>query len=259
MSIKAYAPNIPILLVHDDKQELTEKEMQFFDIVKIADKEDYGREYQRMKLCVDKYTEFENTLYIDVDTMWFPKKSVAELFANIEGRDFWIGMNGFYAPKSKMKTSVNYTYWGDPAAIVNHFKLENNLPQTISGLFYFTKSERITKMFELAREVYDDKKAPVIKWANGKPDEYCFNVALSKVGYSQNESHLVYFDKINGTINNSSIYKGFWAMAAGGNELNHKMAKMYNDLVDIYADAYEMPKHYHRDKKTFIPERRGRV
>lgn len=264
MSIKAYEPTANITLIHDDSiKNLTPEELSFFDILKPVNESDFivggTRQYQRLKLCVDKYSDYDCTLYIDVDTIWFPKKEINQLFYGLKDKPFVIGTNGFYNPKTRAKTSLNYTYWGNQEEIARYFQLINPLPQTISGVFYFEKCDLTRDIFSTARKIYNDPNCPHIKWANGKPDEYCFNVALSQLDYMNDETHFVYFDKVNGAMNNDKIYQYFWGAAAGGNKLQPQIRRLYNDLVDLYSNHFGIKKHYHVDKKTIIPERNSNV
>lgn len=263
MSIKAYEPSIKLCLVHDNKAtaHLTKDELSLFDSFKIADPADYTingqTQYQRLKLCLDKYTPFENTLYIDVDTLWFPKKKVSDLIEHLSGFDFYIGKNAEHKSGDK-KVAVNgYTYWEDPEKIAQYFKLKNPLPQTISGVFWFKQCAFTKALFARSLVIYGDKFAPCAKWANGKPDEYCFNVALSEMNYSQRNCHLVYFDKANGQISREQMFLNFWGVAAGGNRLSDAVRLLYNDLVNLYHKAMPMPvKRLHVDKVAVIKERR---
>lgn len=264
MSIKAYDPDVKICLVHDEKaiNHLSEAERSLFDILKEADPSDYtidGKtQYQRMKLCVNKYTPFEATMYIDVDTLWFPEKKISDLLKPLLAHDFFIGKNGEYDPVTKKKTGLNYTYWGQDWKIVRYHRLKNILPQTVSGVFWFKKSEFGDKVFARALEIYADKKAPCNKWANGKPDEYCFNVALCELGYTQVNTHFVYFDKTSGEMPRETIFNLFWGMAAGGNKLTERVRLLYNDLVSMYHDAFKFEqKRLHVDKIVMIAERRN--
>jgi hypothetical protein len=261
MSIKAHDQDVEIILIHDNvaTAHLTKEELGIFNKLKIADPIDYTlkeAEFQRIKLCVDKYTEFEGTLYLDVDNLWFPKKQISNLIDALESKDFFIGKNGQYNPKSRIRSSATYTYWEEPAKIVNYFNLKNNLPQTISGAFWFKKTEFTQKVFDRAREIYNDPAAPCMKWANGKPDEYCFNVALSELNYEQQDSHLVYFDKINGNLNRRQIYDNFWGMAIGGNKLSSALTSLYNELVDLYCLAFDFKPRYCVNKDKVISERK---
>lgn len=265
MSIKADAPEVNITLIHDETiNSLSEEEKAFFDILKPVKKEDFflnGKaQYQRLKICVDKYSDYDYSLYIDVDSIWFPGKNINNLFEAISGREFLIGYNGHYDPITKQKTNRNYTYWNtELPKLCAYFDLKNKLPQTISGTFYFKKGEFSNDLFRIAREVYDDLKAPVIKWGGGKPDEYCFNIALSKLNYTQEELHFLYFDKVNGPMTKDRIFSSFWGLAAGGNKLQMNVKRLYNDLVTLYSEHFKIKKHYHVDKKTIIPERLANV
>lgn len=265
MSLKAYDPGVQIALVHDSSaiSHLSKEEKNLFDQFIIADPQDYtidGKtQYQRVKLCLDKYTPFDGSLYIDVDTIWFPKKKISDLLQNLEEFDFYIGKNGEYNPASRTGTGQNYTYWGRQHLIIRYHKLRNTLPQTVSGVFWFKKSVFSAEVFARAQAIYTDRMAPCVKWANGKPDEYCFNVALSEMAYSQKDAHFVYFDKINGQIDRERIFNNFWGMAAGGNKLAPKVADFYNDLVLMYQSAFSdtiKEKRLHVDKVSVIKERR---
>lgn len=263
MSVKAYEPSIQIALVHDNKAiaHLKPEEKALFNNLIVADASDYtidgGTQYQRMKLCANKYSPFQNSLYIDVDTMWFPEKRITDLIDHLKGFDFFIGKNGEYDPATRKKTGLNYTYWGEVWKIQRYHRLKNPMPQTISGVYWFKRCDFTDRLFNRALEIYADKKAPCNKWANGKPDEYCFNVALSEMGYQQINSHIVYFDKTNGNIPREQMFNNFWGMAAGGNRLTERVKDLYNDLVNLYHQAFKFEiKRMHVDKIVTIAERR---
>lgn len=283
MSIKAYEPAIQICLVHDEKaiSHLSDTEKSLFDILKVADPIDYTIEgktqYQRMKLCAYKYSPFESSLYIDVDTLWFPEKKISDLIDRLQAHNFFIGKNGEFDPGTKKHVSRveeidqdgnkkvtlvqapnNYTYWGEIWKIQRYHRLKNSIPQTISGVFWFKKCSFCDALFTRTLEIYADKKAPCNKWANGKPDEYCFNVALSEMAYEQPNTHFVYFDKTNGNLTREVMFNNYWGMAAGGNRLSEAVRSLYNDLVNLYHQAFKFEsKRMHIDKINVISERRN--
>ena len=264
MSLKAYDPSIQICLVHDNKAiaHLGDAELELFDTLIVADEADYlidgKKQYQRLKLCAYKYSPFINSLYIDVDTIWFPKKKVSDLISSLMQYDFYIGKNTDFDPADKVKRMSNYTYWGDPVKTSRYFGLKNKMPQTISGVFWFKKCEYCAGIFSRALQVYGDKKAPTQKWANGIADEYCFNVSLSERNYQQDNCHIVYFDKSNGNISREQMFSNFWGLAAGGNKLSYIVRDLYNDLVDLYHTNFNFEiKRKHVDKIAVIKERRN--
>lgn len=268
MSVKAYDSDIKVALLHDNNsiKHLTPKEISIFDELIFIPESDYTidgkKQYQYLKVCVDKYTPFDNTTVIDADTIWFPDKKFSWFLGEMIHRDFWIGYNDEYDLKRRSSKTANYTFWGlgtnsnsGAAKIVEYHKLTHNLPQTVSGIFFFKKGEFSTELFERARNIYNNP-SPNVPWANGKPDEYCFNVALSQMGYTQDRGHVVYFDKVCGKQSYEQIYGNYWCMANGGAKCEQFIRDLYNKLVKKYVIrlGYENL-YYHVDKKDQIPER----
>lgn len=265
LSLKASTPDVPIALVYEPHtiSRLSDRELAFFDHF-IQMPEDWytingKKQYQRSKLCVNLVTNHKDinwdyTIYMDADNIWLDKP-VSWLFGELHSKKFYIGMNGEYNAVTKQVTGKGYTYWGEPKDICKYHNIRK-LPQTVSGFLYFKNGPEADEIFEKARAVYDDPKAPTILWANGKPDEYCMNVALGEMNYSQGPAHIFYFDKINGSIDEYKIKERFWGIATGGNVVSSKLIHIYNRLVEKYCYlAGIKTRHFHVDKKDVITER----
>lgn len=269
LSIKDQSPDIPIALVYEPSAlaQLTEIELGFFDRFIELPAEYYmvkGKpQYQRAKLCIDLITaklKWDFVFYMDADNLW-NQKPIEALFNKIKDRQFYIGYNGHYHAGTKQRTNINYTYWvrpgGSEKTICNYHKIEKFLPQTVSGFMFFKKGEKANQMFEKAREVYDDPGTPTMTWANGKPDEYCINIALALQDYTQEKAHIFYFDNINGTIKNELIEENFFGFATGGNKVSPKLVHLYNYKVNQLCIKHGIKsRHYHVDKKDVIAERK---
>lgn len=261
MSLKAYDPKVNITLLHDNDSisHLEEREKSIFNnrvfIPEDAYTIDGQKQYQYLKLCVDQYTPYEHTVVIDADTIWFPEKRISWFIGEKSNEDFWINVNGYYDIAKKTNYSVNYTYWGKEKEIVKHHELTGNLLQTVSGMFSFIKGEYSEKIFALARKVYNEP-SPNKPWANGKPDEYCFNVALNKVGHWQDREVAVYFDKASGAMPYEKIYSEFWCLANGGSRCPQFVVQLYNKLVKKYVIRLGFKNlYFHQQKGEIIPER----
>lgn len=263
MSLKVYQRDLSITLLCEPQAiaHLTDQEKSFFDIIKQVDEADYligdTKQYQRVKLCVNKYTPYDYTFYMDADNIWFDKK-VSWLFGELCQKDFYIGLYGQYDVRTNKKTRIGYTYWSDNLKeLCSYFNITGVLPQTVSGFYYFRKCQWVDEMFSEALSIYDDQKAPVIRWAGGKPDEYCFNVALAKKNYIQDPFDVFYFDKINKVIDNDQIYKNFWGIATGGNIVSSNLIVLYNRLVNKYCAIFGITeRRYHVNKIKVVPERK---
>lgn len=261
MSLKAYEPKVNITLLHDNEaiSHLDTREKNLFDNLIFIPEDLYTiqgqKQYQYIKLCVDKFTPYEHTVVIDADTIWFPDKKISWFIGEKSNDPFWINVNGYFDAKTKTDYSVNYTYWAKPKDIIKFHKLEGNLLQCVSGMFSFVKGDYSDKIFELARQVYNEPSINK-EWANGKPDEYCFNIALNKVGHWQEREIAVYFDKASGVLPYEKIYSDFWCLANGGSKCPQFVVQLYNRLVKKYAIRMGYKNlHFHEQKSAVIPER----
>jgi len=259
LSLKAYDEKIKVCLLHDNKsiEHLTKPELDCFDkFIEIDPKDIQNSQYQRSKLCVYKYSPYDFTVYMDVDSIWLPGKTPSMFIGDVLSDQFRIGMYGGYNIEQNRILKEGYTFWGEPIMIAKYHNLQGIMPQTISGYFSFWKSPENEALFNMALEVYDDQDAPAKKWAGGKADEYCFNVAMCKLGRRQDEFHPVYFDKVNGKLTGEEIYKNYWSMAMGTHKVTDNLVVLYNALVNKYSQVKGMDtRHYHVDKRDVIPER----
>lgn len=266
LSIKDKCKDVPIALVYESNSlsELTENELTYFDEFLELPAKYYTvngqKQYQRAKLCLDIFANqlgWDHVIYMDADNLWLDKP-VDWLFGQLFKHDFYIGCNGHYNVKTKSYTGKGYTYWVYPniKTACEYHKIEKILPQTVSGFLYFKRGPKADETFRKARDVYDDPNAPTIVWANGKPDEYCMNIALGQENYTQEEAHIFYFDKINNTLRNEVIEAKFWGFATGGNVVSPKLVHWYNARVNtLCINNGISSRHYHVDKKDVITER----
>lgn len=267
LSIKHTTPDVPIAIVYEPQSisKLTERELTYFDHFVELPESYYTvggkKQYQRAKLCVNLITNklgWDYTIYMDSDNIWFDKP-VSWLFGQLCSRDFYIGYNGDYDVRTNKYTNKGYTYWAlndNIKGVCKYHNIENLLPQTISGFFYFKNGQKADETFKKARTVYDDPKAPTITWANGKPDEYCINIALAQENYKQEQAHVFYFDKINGSLREDAVKQRFWGFATGGNAVNPRLVHWFNQRVNVLCTIHKIDtRHYHIDKKDVILER----
>ena len=266
LSLKDKNPDVPIAIVYEPSaiSQLSERELAYFDhFIEIPESfytVNGSKQYQRAKLCVNIITNklgWTHTMYMDADNLW-NEKPLDWLFGQLHKRDFYIGMNGHYNVITKQYTGNGYTYWANPdvKTVCKYHDIKKILPQTISGFVFFKNGEFADEVFTKALEVYDDPKAPTIVWAGGKPDEYCMNVALGQLDYTQEPAHIFYFDKINGSRKEDSITSTFWGFATGGNQVNPRIIHLFNRKVNALCIKHKIPtRHYHIDKKDVILER----
>ena len=264
MSLKTNSPNIHITVLYSKSsiKSLRKWHLNYFDnmIECPADVYKVGKsnQYQRAKLYTYRFSPYEETIYLDADVVWNPDRKVESFFETIDNVDFTVCNKGYYSPKYKHHEKNGYTYWGSAEQIANYFKLENRLYQCQTTFFYFKRNEKIEEMFKKALEVYDDPKAPCCQWAGGKPDEFCFNVAMSQCNIRPHKFNYmpVYIQFTDGIRGKDYILDYYWVTSNCGNRVHVTVAKLYNNLVHKYCVINKIPdRFYHTNKKELIPER----
>lgn len=261
IGLKIYDPNVQIALLCDSEaiQHLTEEEKKFFDEFVFIPAEDYTvngkKEYMRVKLMVHRYTPFTHNIYLDADNVWFDKK-ISWLFGELHDKDFFIGINGYWDVKKQSSSKGGYTYWcKDERKCCEYHGIQNRMPQTVSGFYYFQKCVKTDLIFEMCLKVYDDQQAPCEEFGGGRPDEYCFNVVLGKMDYQQKVYNPIYFNHIHGSVDGTEIYNNFWGIAVGGHRVPFSTKQYYDKLVRKYCAMLGLTPRYHVDKHEVIAER----
>ena len=266
LSIRKYNKEIPIYLMYENTAiiELTAKELSYFNGFIKAEKEMYSidgiNQYQYAKLHLFDIAEdigVDEVMYIDVDSMLVT--DIEHLFNEFKDKDFEIGCNGYYNDFNRSKENT-YTFWNKKRTAVRdiliYHKINNILSQSISGLFYFKVNDKAKQIFDVAKEVYLDKNAPCMVWANGKPDEYCFNVALCKLDIIPPKRHYLFFEQAIGSYDLDYIKKHFYGYAVGGNKLSDRLESTYNNHInDLCLEFNIETRHYNKNKKDYIKER----
>ena len=125
-----------------------------------------GFEPGLLKLNMDKYTPYENTVYVDADSIFLSEPDIAFNSAFTAPTLDWIPVD--YEGRHKQMI------WAKMQDIAEY--LGGDMPAINSSLLMFTREAK--PIFELARQMFP-RVAPSRRWGNGRPDELYFNIALS--------------------------------------------------------------------------------
>lgn len=128
----------------------------------------------RLKCGMYFCSRFEETIFIDVDSMWFDK-DINELFDSIESiRQF---QTRYIIDKD---SDANLDVWGSNKEAKERYDYNHNISSLSSYFTCFRKDEQNDEFFSTALAVYDDlyinKPFATYVWQNQVPDELVFMI-----------------------------------------------------------------------------------
>ena len=235
ISIRAYS-DIPVTVLHDKTSlaTLDKDRMKMFDKVAVPESEFMYQGkgiYQRVKTRLYDYSPYDETLYIDADSLM--TKDVSGLFG---GNDFSIGSMGYYDCKEEKVVDEKYWFWAEPISLKKHYKLKNKIGKTYSGIMCWRKGEVAEKMFKAATKVYDDRTNRKLTktWGGDIGDELCFNVAIGLTDYEPADWMPIYFEPYHGSLRHAQMLE-YHGITLAGNEPPPYVATLYKEKCREHA------------------------
>lgn len=261
-SIKA-TENVPIALIYDAVALKSLEGNTLFDGVEMIRYE--GQEHAlRLKTRLYDLTPFDDTLFIDADTIWLKNKP-SELFAELSQVDFTIANHGFADMATGKKLTGmnerNSMYWVDPSDLKEAYQLTAGKYYSLSTeVIWFKKSDKNHNYFEWVKDTWD---APLIaprEFAGSMPDEFAFSVAsILQDNYPHKDmwrpSFWAYVNARNG-YQDSDIWNNYYMYSAGGKVATARMRTFYNNRVkSVFKQMGLLHPFELRDKIKYLPER----
>ena len=186
MSIKHFNKNINITLVSDGvhNEHFRAEHYAYFDWIKEIDEldfnDDYGFSPALAKINIYKYSTYDNTLYIDSDTLVLQDiQPLIDNLVSLEGNFYSnvLGSGGF-------SDDIRYQAWATNQKLWDYFKLDKEqkiYTFNTSWFFFRNNSENIFK------RVYNNyfsgfsKLDLKNKWGGSLPDELFFYGTLAQL------------------------------------------------------------------------------
>lgn len=261
LGLKAVDSSVKVALAHDEPGAayLTESEHALFDACASIDPALYrdgsAAHWGRLKCQLPALSPFQTTLFLDVDTVWFPLKPVSALFNALSTVDFTAQHSGAIPQDAPAQTRIEC--WADVGDVRKSYDLAGPMYLTHSYFFYFQKTERALRFFQTASDVCDDllaRKFPFLSWQNTVPDELCFAVATGLLGESfPNDEYKPVYEYTNPRPpTRNELFNRFYAATQCGNRSPAGWRALYNDLNAHYHRFFKRPLPYQwKDKYRF--------
>lgn len=269
LSIKHSNPSEKISIVHDGRgiAHLSEGKRSVFDkIIQIKDDlliVNGKKQLLKFKAYLYDITPYDETLYLDADMLWNPKRSTNDFFKSIpEEVNFTMQNRGFIDLQSEDNLlNTNFSIWVNTKHLKEAYGFEKGFMYNLSSeLIYFKKDKEVANFFKTVKIEYSTIKVDHIDFNGGIPDELPFAIAMIK---TEMYPHLadwkpIYweaFEKKRLLNKATELYQSYFGVSFGGNIQEDFIKKFYNNLAQYYCNKFAQQYFPLKDKRSFIKER----
>jgi len=263
LSIKKNAPNVNISILKDINgiRYLQPDQLEIFDKL-ITCPDEYttfrGRKnYLKPKVYLNHFTPYDCTLYLDVDMILTPQKSIETLLNELEGVEFTMQNRGYLDLSKDVAEDTKSTIWAKDSDIKNEFNFkEGKLYNLSSEVIYFENTKNTKALFIEAQKLFESPKVKYVDFADGIPDELPFSIAMviKKMYPHQDNWRPIFwesFDRVQ--PQEKIIYQKYYGISLGGNIVPNYTRKIYLNLVSFYGMKTKKPL---KNKRDFLENRK---
>lgn len=256
MSIKAGPPNMPIVLVTHGRAlaHIPMYLSMFTDIITVPDKmimKNGKVTYFKAKTHIYDLSPFDETIFLDVDTLWFQRSPITQMFEELKNVDFTIETRG---------TMKGKWFWGDIEEVKKKLNITNRVPDVHSEFIYFKKTAKNKIFFDKVKELYDNPPTKPTDFAGDIPDEYAFTIAIALLGHYPHQERFLplFWQNAEKPRMLSSVVENFKGLSVGGTKFPDVAKRYYETVAKSAAQRVGGYGHHYfrlRKKKTYLPER----
>ena len=211
-----------------------------------------GKEhFIKSKLHLYDLTPFDETIFLDADTIFSPFKNIENLFKENTDCEIQFACRGEKTMEQNIKSE-----WVNLQEIKNLHGFEHWY-ELSSEVIYWKQTEAAQNVFDCAIDYYSNHGMGIKKWvvkngkrelekkencimefAGGVPDEVPFSLALERTGtkikspYTPSYWQPAYFKKV---LPDVEIQQKFYLISAGGATMQPNIKRIYNNLAKHYA------------------------
>lgn len=253
VSIKA-TEKFPVAVLYNGRAltHLSEDQLSFFDhIIELPDEVAAN---QSSKLYAGEHSPFDNTLLLDADMLWLPKKKPSELFHELQGIDFTGITEG-----NDRDPARDYFFWADVGEIKEVYKIEGDIYQWRTEVVYFSREGR--KIINRALEITQNPRLKTVKqFAYSVPDELGVNIATAEAGIAPHKYKWQpsYWHLMHGNVipEPAKLHEEYYLISFGSNVASGTIKKVYDQLMKGYCQKVHMQHVFSMEsKRNFLKER----
>src|SRR3990167_929155 len=160
LSLKSTAPDLPIALFYSGSgiSHFNDGMKSVFDSISEIPTKYITRkgltEYIKAKTALYDLSPFDETIYLDVDMIWLPQRSIYQIFNQLKDVYFTIKTRGSVSLSDTIKP--DHSWWANIEEVKSAYGFTSGKWLTLSSEFiYFKKGKAQKKFFDTAKKIYD--------------------------------------------------------------------------------------------------------
>lgn len=263
MSLK-YSSKLPITLAYADGalSHYSDDMRKHFDNIIEVDPIHFTKfgqtEYIKAKTAIYELSPYSETIFLDADMLWLPKRPIDHVFDELKDIDFTIQNRSFIDLSKEYEGEASI--WCDLKELCEAYNLtEGKYFHLNSELIYFKKNKQVKKIFKDAVKFYDTLKINCKDFANGIPDELVFSLSMivnNKYPHKDRWVPIYWEDAEKANMSGHEMYDKYFGYSAGGRASSNYIKTFYNNLAQFYGNHFGVQHTFTlKDKFSFLPER----
>ena len=195
----------------------------------------------KAKCFEDILSPYSETMVIDADALWLPKKKPVEIFEKFKDIDFFMYTRKVTDLSAENVDEISGSYWAKVSEIKKAYGLESGKFYNCAGEFrYFKKNEATKAIYKEVREIIGNPKVQVREFLGANfNEELSFNIAITKLGYEMpftdfKPVHWHGNEGANANLNYVELAQQYYILSVGGNQTLPNIKREYEHLLKSY-------------------------
>jgi hypothetical protein len=212
-------------------------------------------QYIKVKTHLYNLTPFDETLYLDADMIWLPKKSVDLVFNELKNENLVIQCRGSVPLDSENLNGKSF--WCDLKDYKEAYKAENFYSLS-SEFIYFKKCKEVAKFFSDSVKIYENLKMKHTMFGGGIPDELVFNISMfqNDIKPYKNFYTPIYWEQAERkNLTPAKMHQDYYGYSVGGKLSSKTEKNFYDNLSKFYGTQFNVHHFKLKDKMSYLPER----
>ncbi len=267
-SIRHLDKRVPIHLVYTPSAVVNvEKYFHLFTTTQVCPPEYYsykgGTAYIKAKVHIYDLSPYDQTLFLDADTIWLPcNRKATEVIDELKGIPFAIANKGFFDFEHS-PPDPSYSQWVAMEEVRAAYNFKSGKYYSLHSEFiYFEKCEANQVYWDKVKSVYQNPIVSPVTFAGAIPDEVAYSIAsilLNHYPHKDNYLPVYWQPREKKKTAYDRIHEQYYLMSIGGKMLTDSTVHEYDRLARAYASKENIVNPFLAEKNAkmnWLPERK---